>query len=87
MIYKKYNLKEVKIWYLGILKITEKILVIDWNGNISSLSENGFINKGFINGIVLLTNKNSKELVEIYKWSFINKWSDFGNKLWSYTKT
>ena len=42
--------------------------------------ENGIINKEFINGFVLLTNKNSKELVgfinEVY-----NKRNDFGNRL------
>ena len=58
----------------------EKGLIIYLNGNISSLSKNRFINKGFINGFVLLTNKNSKELAgfinEVY-----NKRDDFGNRL------
>ena len=30
---------------------------IDLNGSRTSLSKNGFINKGFINGFVLLTNE------------------------------
>ena len=55
-------------------------MIIDLNGNISGFSKNGFINKEFINGFVLLTNKNSKELVgfinEVY-----NKRDDFGNRL------